>query len=55
VELRREVPGVEVSLIPASGGIFDVIADGELVFSKKERGRHASPGEVLGLIQSRGK
>jgi hypothetical protein len=27
-----------------------VIADGELVFSKQELGRHAEPGEVLGLL-----
>jgi hypothetical protein len=31
-------------------GQFDVIADGELVFSKQELGRHAEPGEVLGLL-----
>jgi hypothetical protein len=27
-----------------------VIADGELVFSKQQLGRHAEPGEVLGLL-----
>jgi hypothetical protein len=27
-----------------------VIADGELVFSKQKLGRHAEPGEVLGLL-----
>jgi hypothetical protein len=29
-----------------------VIADGELVFSKQQLGRHAEPGEVLGLLRS---
>ena len=33
-------------LIPATGGVFDVTVNGELVFSKKEVGRHAEPGEV---------
>jgi hypothetical protein len=28
-----------------------VIADGQLVFSKQQAGRHAEPGEVLGLLQ----
>jgi hypothetical protein len=28
-----------------------VIADGELVFSKQQVGRHAEPGEVLRLLQ----
>jgi len=29
-----------------------VIADGNLVFSKQQLGRHAEPGEVLGLLSS---
>ncbi len=33
-------------LIPATGGVFDVTVNGELVFSKHEVGRHAEPGEV---------
>jgi len=28
-----------------------VIADGKLVFSKQQLGRHAEPGEVLGLLR----
>jgi hypothetical protein len=28
-----------------------VIADGRLVFSKQQVGRHAGPGEVLRLLQ----
>jgi len=38
-------------MIPSSGGVFEVMVDGKLVFSKKALGRHAQPGEVLGLIQ----
>ena len=34
-------------LIMGSKGVFDVRVDGELIFSKKELGRHAEPGEVL--------
>jgi hypothetical protein len=28
-----------------------VIANGQLVFSKQQVGRHAEPGEVLGLLR----
>jgi hypothetical protein len=28
-----------------------VIADGQLVFSKQQVGRHADPGEVLALLR----
>ena len=37
----------ELTVITASGGVFDVEVDGELLFSKKAEGRHAEEGEVL--------
>jgi predicted Rdx family selenoprotein len=40
-------------MLPSSGGVFEVIADQALVFSKKALRRHAEPGEVVGLIQSK--
>ncbi len=39
-------------LIPSSGGVFDVVVNGELVFSKKTVGRHAEPGEVQAAIRA---
>ena len=39
-------------LIPSTGGVFDVTVNGELVFSKKEVGRHAEPGEVRTAINA---
>lgn len=30
-----------IDLIPARGGVFEVTIDGDLVYSKKETGRHA--------------
>jgi hypothetical protein len=32
--------------------VFEVTVDRTLLFSKKELGRHAEPGEVLGLIEA---
>ena len=43
----------ELTLITGSKGIFDVIVDGEILYSKKIRGRHAEPGEVLELFRDR--
>jgi selenoprotein W-related protein len=40
-------------LIPSGGGVFEVSLDDTLLFSKKQLGRHAQPGEILGLIQAR--
>jgi selenoprotein W-related protein len=42
-----------LELVPSSGGRFEVVLDGELIFSKAERGRHAEPGEVAALIRDR--
>ena len=41
---------VEVELIGGSGGVFDVRADGRLIFSKKETGRFPESGEVSSLL-----
>lgn len=39
--------------MPASGGRFELTVDDELVFSKKAEGRHAEPGEIVGLLRDR--
>jgi len=50
-ELKKAFPDVTVRLVPASGGLFEVTVDGQLVFSKKAAHRHAAPGEVLQAIE----
>lgn len=42
-----------MKLIPGSGGVFEVVVDGDLVFSKQALGRHAEPGEVLKLVKDK--
>lgn len=37
---------IDVTLTPGGGGIFDVILDGQKVFSKHETGRFPTYGEV---------
>lgn len=39
-------------LIMGSKGVFDVWVNDELVYSKKELGRHAEEGEVLRIFES---
>jgi selenoprotein W-related protein len=41
----------ELTLITGSEGVFDVTVDGEVLFSKRAKGRHAKPGEVLELFR----
>ena len=40
----------ELTLITGSAGVFDVIVDDEMLYSKADTGRHAEPGEVLSLF-----
>ncbi len=44
--------GVESELICGGGGIFDVIVDGDMIFSKHEAGRFPEPDEILAKIQN---
>jgi selenoprotein W-related protein len=41
---------VEPKLTPGGGGVFDVSADGKLIFSKKQMGRFPTNEEVLHLL-----
>lgn len=42
-----------LKLIPSRGGVFEVVVDGDLVYSKKATGRHAEYEEVAAEIRSR--
>ena len=44
---------MEIELDRQSGGIFDVIVDGDMVFSKFDVGRFPDEGEVLGKLKAR--
>ena len=43
----------DLTLVTGSKGIFDVVVDGEMLYSKKSTGRHANDGEVLELFRDR--
>ena len=40
-----------LELIPSGGGVFDVEADGVLIFSKHKVGRHAKVEEVVMSVE----
>jgi len=44
--------GAEVELISSSGGVFEVIAEDSLIFSKKGLGRFPEDGEVEHLVKA---
>ena len=42
----------ELTLIPSGGGVFEVIKNGDHLFSKKNLDRFPDDGEVMNLIES---
>ena len=50
-ELKKELgQTLDVELIAGSGGVFEVIVDNRLVFSKRNKGRFPHKGEIAKLI-----
>lgn len=52
--IRQEF-GVDAELIRGGGGIFDVIVDGEKIFSKHDEGRFPEEREIVDALRSRGR
>ncbi len=48
----RKSFGAEVELLASSGGVFEVVVDGRLVFSKKQLGRFPEEGEIVHLLRT---
>lgn len=44
--------GAEVELKASSGGVFEVVVEGDLLYSKKALGRFPEDGEVESLMES---
>jgi selenoprotein W-related protein len=47
----RKTFGAEIELIASSGGVFEVIVEDNLLFSKKSLGRFPEDGEIENLVQ----
>ena len=45
--------GIESELIEGTSGIFDVVADGTMIFSTYETDRFPEPDEVLDALRAR--
>lgn len=49
--LKREF-GIEAELIRGTNGVFDVVADDQLIYSKHKTGRFPDDGEVEARIRA---
>lgn len=46
----KKARGIETQLHKGSGGQFEVVLDGKVIFSKKQLGRFPEVQEILDLI-----
>jgi selT/selW/selH-like putative selenoprotein len=46
----KQAKGIDATLIKGSGGQFEVVLDGQLIFSKKQLGRFPETEEILSKI-----
>lgn len=42
-----------LTLVPSSGGVFEIELNGELIYSKAKTGRHADDGEVEDILEKK--
>lgn len=50
--MRKQL-GAEVELIPSGGGVFEVVVNGKLVYSKKKTGEFPDEAELLESLEHR--
>lgn len=43
----------QLNLIPSSGGVFEVVYEGHLIFSKKKENRKPNHGEVEAMVRQK--
>jgi selenoprotein W-related protein len=46
------IDGAEVSLIEGAGGVFEIVRDGELLFSKKQTARFPEDTEIDAIVSN---
>ena len=52
-EIEKEF-GITPDLIEGSSGIYDVVVDGDMIFSKDRVGRFPEDGEICREVRARG-
>tara|TARA_X000000950_G_scaffold282654_1_gene381907 strand:+ start:1419 stop:1574 length:156 start_codon:yes stop_codon:yes gene_type:complete len=50
--LKQSFPTIDISLISSGGGVFEVVLNEKLIFSKKALGRFPERGEVSNIINN---
>ena len=49
-EIKQKFPSYEITLKPSGGGVFEIVLNGQLIFSKKELNRFPKKGEIIKIL-----
>jgi predicted Rdx family selenoprotein len=52
-EIKQAFPDATITLIKSSGGIFEVKASNDVVFSKRAIGRFPNKGEIVAALKQK--
>ncbi len=52
MEAIKKQVGLDVTLVKSGGGVFEVMADQKLIFSKKKEHRFPEPQEILESLKT---
>jgi selT/selW/selH-like putative selenoprotein len=52
-EALKSEMGIEAELIKSGGGVFEIEADGELIFSKKKEFRFPENQEIIDILKGK--
>lgn len=42
-----------ITLIPSEGGRFEVVVNGDLIYSKLKTGRHTDANQIVGIMRDK--
>jgi len=49
-EIKKNINDVTIEFIKGSGGDFEVVKDGQLIYSKRKEGRFPNSSEVISKL-----
>ncbi len=53
VELKEKFSDSIITLIPSGGGVFEILVDGKLIFSKKSLNRFPEKNEISDILKNK--
>ncbi len=48
--IEARFKGVKIEMVESSGGVFEIVSEGKLIYSKKATGRHPTHEEILDAL-----